>query len=102
MESRTLHQPIYPALRPFLDPEYVVFHEIYMQYVVPDHMKVWDGSARTKPSLPPGGSIPVPVRRIQDIRLTNCELRVFVPDNIMGDEKSPALLWFHGGELIAS
>ncbi|KAF2162398.1 hypothetical protein M409DRAFT_69031 [Zasmidium cellare ATCC 36951] len=97
MENQTVYQPICPALRPFLDPEYVQFHERYMQYVVPDHVKAWDGSARTQPSLPPGGSVPVPVQRIQDVRLENCQLRVFVPDDLMGDQKAPALLWFHGG-----
>lgn len=37
---------------------------------------------------------------MQDVRLANCVLRIFVPDDIMGDQKAPALLWFHGGENV--
>ncbi|CAK3929488.1 AB hydrolase superfamily [Lecanosticta acicola] len=98
MDTRQIWQPIHPSLRPYLDPEYVAFHDQYMQYVIPDDLKIWDGTARTHPSLPPGGSAPIKVGRIQDISLSpNCRVRVFVPDDNMGDAKWPALLWFHGG-----
>lgn len=98
MDHRTVWQPIHHSLRPYLDPEYVLFHDQHMQYVVPDDAKVWDGTARTHPSLPPGGSIPIKVGRIQDVQLATCKVRVFVPDDNMGEPKYPALLWFHGGE----
>ncbi|EGP84385.1 uncharacterized protein MYCGRDRAFT_47934 [Zymoseptoria tritici IPO323] len=94
-----LYQPIDPALRPLLDPEYVAFHERYMQYVVPDEMLAWDGSARTLSSIPYGGSTPVKVGRMVDIKLEHCSVRVFVPmlKPSYKDTKLPALLWLHGG-----
>jgi len=41
----------YPDIRSKLDPEYVAFHDKYMQYVRPDEIKPWDGSARKLLSL---------------------------------------------------
>lgn len=98
MDNRLIWQPIHPSLRPLLDPQYVAFHDSYMQYVMPDDLKVWDGTARTQPSLPPGGTVPAKVGRIQDVQLETCRVRVFVPNDNLGETKYPALLWFHGGE----
>lgn len=96
----TIYQPIHPSLRPLLDPEYVAFHDQWMQFVLPDDLKVWDGTARTHPSLPAGGSTPLKVKSIVDVRLEHCQVRVFTPEIYPGgmvETKLPALLWFHGG-----
>jgi hypothetical protein len=99
MDQLFAYQPIDPSLRPLLDPEYVAFHEAFMQYEVPDEMKLWDGSARTQSFVPYGGSATVKVGRVVDVTLEHCTVRVFVPISKPGekDTKHPALLWFHGG-----
>ncbi|KXT09521.1 hypothetical protein AC579_7194 [Pseudocercospora musae] len=91
------YQPLHPTLRSLLDPEYVAFHDQFMQYVIPDDQKKWNGSARTQPSLPPGGSVPLRVSLIRDVQLENCSIRVFVPESSQPVSKYPVLLWFHGG-----
>jgi hypothetical protein len=100
MDQLLVYQPIDPSLRPLLDPEYVAYHETFMQYVVPDEMKTWDGSARTLSHVPYGGSAPVKVGQVVDVKLENCSVRVFVPipNPRNKNVKHPALLWFHGGE----
>lgn len=98
MANQTVWQPIYPALRPFLDPEYVAYHDQVLQYLIPDELKIWDGTAQLQPSPPSGGSVPVRVGKRQDIQLESCKLRVFVPERDIGEPKYPALLWFHAGE----
>ncbi|QDS73263.1 hypothetical protein FKW77_004678 [Venturia effusa] len=95
-EDRTIHQPIHPDIRAKLDPEYVAFHDKYMQYVQRDESKIWDGSARTAPSLPFGGAEMVEVASIQDIELPDFKLRVYVPESNQ-IRSLPCLLWFHGG-----
>ncbi|KAE9976031.1 hypothetical protein EG328_002871 [Venturia inaequalis] len=80
--ERTIYQPIDPDIRKKLDPEYVAFHDKYMQYVPRDESKTWDGSARTTPSLPFGGAETVVVASVQDIELPNFKLRVYIPEAI--------------------
>lgn len=97
LDRQAIWQPLHPSVRPLLDPEYIAFHDEYMQYVQPDQTKPWDGSARTNPSLPPGGSRPVEVGSIEDVVLANCKIRVFTPASQVQETGWPALLWFHGG-----
>lgn len=94
--ERTIYQPIDPDIREKLDPEYVAFHDKYMQYVPRDESKTWDGSARTTPSLPFGGAETVDVASVQDIELPNFKLRVYIPEASQA-QNLPCLLWFHGG-----
>ncbi|RDI80521.1 hypothetical protein Vi05172_g9487 [Venturia inaequalis] len=94
--ERTIYQPIDPDIRKKLDPEYVAFHDKYMQYVPRDESKTWDGSARTTPSLPFGGAETVVVASVQDIELPNFKLRVYIPEASQA-QNLPCLLWFHGG-----
>jgi acetyl esterase/lipase len=95
-QERVIHQPLHPDVRPKLDPEYIAFHDKYMQYVQRDESKVWDSSARTTPSLPPGGSAHVQVGSIEDVQLPDFAVRVFTPE---GEHQGgwPGLIWFHGG-----
>lgn len=94
---RPIHQPLHPSVRPHLDPEYVTFHETYLQYIVPDDLKTWDGSARTDESLPAGGSALSTVGKTQDFKLPLCMIRAFTPEGDHDGDGWPVLLWFHGG-----
>ncbi|KAH8646817.1 alpha/beta hydrolase fold-domain-containing protein [Xylariales sp. PMI_506] len=97
-DSRAIHQPIDPDVRPLLDPEYVAFHDEYCQYLIPDDAKVWDGSARLRqPTWPVTESKPVQVGRTRDIDLGAYNIRVFEPESPRPVDGWPVFLWFHGG-----
>ncbi|OIW32646.1 hypothetical protein CONLIGDRAFT_653236 [Coniochaeta ligniaria NRRL 30616] len=96
--TRTIHQPIHSDVRPHLDPEYVSFHDQYLQYVIPDDSKPWDGSARLgNPSLPPTESTPVPVGSVRDLDLGDYDIRIFTPAGEAPPDGWPVFIWFHGG-----
>jgi acetyl esterase/lipase len=96
-DTRTVHQPLHPSLLVKLDPEYIAFHNKYMQHVPRDESKNWDGSARTTPSLPYGGSALVPVGNTRDIDLGDFSVRVFTPEGKPDADGWPVFVWFHGG-----
>lgn len=95
--NRKIWQPLHPSIRPRLDPEYVAFHDEVLQYVQPSETVPWDPAVRDGPSIPPGGSAPVPVGKIEDVELVNCTVRAFVPEGEASEGGWPGLLWFHGG-----
>lgn len=97
MSPRPIYQPIHPEVRPKLDPEYVAFHDKYMQYILPDDAKPWDASPRSNPSLPPGGSPISEVGKVINVDLELFKIRAFVPQGTHDGRGWPALLWFHGG-----
>ncbi|KAJ4140101.1 hypothetical protein NW768_001454 [Fusarium equiseti] len=95
---RKIWQPLHPAIRDRLDPEYVAYHEAHLQYIEPDELKDWDGSARTKKvSLPPGGTKPIPVGSINDYDVGRFRVRVYTPTRQCDERGWPVLIWFHGG-----
>jgi hypothetical protein len=96
--NMTAYQPIHPDVRPLLDPEYAAFHDKYLQYVRPSETFDWDPAVRSKPSITPGGSDPVPVGCIRDVQLEHCEIRVFTPKGSAPRDGWPVCIWFHGGE----
>lgn len=96
-DDRKVWQPLHGAVRAKLDPEYVAFHDQYMQYVQPDDLKIWDGSARTKPSLPPGGIPPVPVGSTREFQVGAFQLRAYTPTGECDARGWPVLIWYHGG-----
>ena len=101
--SRHVYQPLHADVRPLLDSQYVAFHDAHMQYVQTDDSKVWDGSARSKPSLPPGTLDNVPVGRIEDIDVATLDgastfpVRVFTPASTPPAAGWPVFMWCHGG-----
>ncbi|RKU48833.1 hypothetical protein DL546_007234 [Coniochaeta pulveracea] len=96
--SRPIQQPIHAEVRPHLDPEYVAFHDKYLQYLVPDDQKSWDGSARLgHSSLPPTESTPVAVGEIRDLNLGEFDVRIFTPDGPSPQLGWPVFIWLHGG-----
>lgn len=93
-----VYQPLTAALRQRLDPEYVTFHEKYVQYVPPDDTIPWDGSSRTRKNWPYAGSSIVEVGSVVDIDVCNrFRVRVFTPKCARPDAGWPVLIWFHGG-----
>ncbi|EXJ93801.1 hypothetical protein A1O1_02194 [Capronia coronata CBS 617.96] len=96
--SSTIYQPLNPEIRSHLDPEYAAFHDKYIQYVEPDHVRPWDSvSTRTRVPFPPGGSAPVPVKDVKDIELEHCTVRVFWPTGERPANGWPVFVWYHGG-----
>jgi acetyl esterase/lipase len=100
-ESRTIHQPIHPALRPRLDPEYVAFHDEHLQYVIPSEAEPWDPESRNRPSpLSLGGQRLADVGSVCDKAVGDIQIRVFTPEGDAPDAGWPALVWFHGGGWV--
>ncbi|KAK7425807.1 hypothetical protein QQZ08_007656 [Neonectria magnoliae] len=98
--NRRIWQPIHPAIRDRLDPQYVTYHDEYLQYIVPDELKDWDGSVRTKGSLPPGGTQPVPVGSIEDFDVGRFRVRAYTPTGESDERGWPVLVWHHGGGWV--
>jgi hypothetical protein len=91
-------QPLHPAIRDRLDPQYVAYHEAHLQYIEPDEINDWDGSTRTKKvSLPPGGTKPIPVGSVDDYHVGRFRVRVYTPTGHCDERGWPVLVWFHGG-----
>lgn len=99
-DARKVWQPLHPAIRDSLDPQYVSYHDRYLQYVEPDELTVWNPSLRTKGGLPPGGSKPVPVGSTQDVDLGRFPVRVYTPTGDCDGRGWPVLIWFHGGAWV--
>ncbi|KAJ5902167.1 hypothetical protein N7495_002695 [Penicillium taxi] len=98
MTPKPVHQPIHPSVRPFLNQQYVKFHDDYFQYVIPDDQKVWDGSARTGPR--PWPSTESPLAKIagsEDLNMGKYEIRIFTPEGAKPGTGWPVFIWFHGG-----
>ncbi|KAK5938180.1 hypothetical protein PMZ80_009769 [Knufia obscura] len=100
--ERTIHQPLYPSVRPLLDPEYVAFHDKHVQYVEPEQLRPWTPSNRTRYTWPYAGSSIVEVGNVKDIRpCGDFSIRVFSPAGSPPASGWPLLIWFHGGGFAA-
>jgi len=99
-EQRKIWQPLGPSLRSKLDPEYVAFHEEFVQFIQPDDSKPWDPEIRTVARLPESGIGPVRVGKTEDLQVGQCSVRVFTPEGEPGGTGWPLLLWFHGGGFV--
>lgn len=96
--ERTIYQPLHSSIRPLLDPEYVAFHDKYVQYVAPEQLRPWTPGYRTRYTWPYAGSPVVEVGSVKDIRpYSNFTIRVFTPNGRPPSGGWPLLLWFHGG-----
>lgn len=96
--STTIYQPLDPDVRFKLDPEYVAFHDRYIQYVEPDDARPWHPvHVRSRRPFPPGTSEPVPIRKTEDIYLKSFPVRVFRPNGDRPKNGWPVLVWYHGG-----
>lgn len=96
--ERTIFQPLHPSVRSLLDPQYVAFHDEYVQYVEPEQLKPWTPSNRTRYTWPYAGSPVVEVGSIKDIRpCGDFDIRVFSPSGEPPSGGFPLVIWFHGG-----
>ncbi|KAJ9645016.1 hypothetical protein H2204_001478 [Knufia peltigerae] len=96
--STTSYQPLHPSVRPKLDPEYVAFHDKYIQFVEPDDVRPWHPiHTRRRRPFPPGTSQAVPVKEVRDVDLGNFPVRIFWPEDENPENGWPVLVWYHGG-----
>jgi hypothetical protein len=73
-------QPLHPSIIDKLDPEYVEFHNKYLQYVTPSHTLPWDPASRDPgPATVRTESEPVAVGKTQDYEVGHARLRVYTP-----------------------
>lgn len=99
--ERIVHQPIHPDVRPRLDPEYVSFHDKYLQYAVKNESVPWDPASRNAPAASAAGrSAPVEVGDIRDLDRGDYQLRVFTPKGSAPRDGWPVFVWFHGGGWV--
>ncbi|KAE9409908.1 hypothetical protein BT96DRAFT_1012215 [Gymnopus androsaceus JB14] len=76
-------QPLHPSIIPKLDPEYVAFHEKYIQFLTPPHTLPWD---------------PVKMRKIEEHELKMGQrMRAYTPPGEPPINGWPLLIYFHGG-----
>jgi acetyl esterase/lipase len=97
--SRKIYQPIHPSIRSRLDPEYVEFHEKYLQYVPSSESVEWDPASRFAPAASSAGkSEPVKVGSVRDFDFGGHEqIRIFTPEGLRPENGWPVLVWYHGG-----
>ena len=62
-----------------LDPEYLAFYNANLADKSGLHEIPWSPALRLQPPQP-GGSEPIKVGEVRDIKLDTCTLRVFVPE----------------------
>ncbi|KIW20522.1 hypothetical protein PV08_01097 [Exophiala spinifera] len=97
-KSTTSYQPLHPSVRPKLDPEYVAFHDKYIQFVEPDDVRPWHAiHTRRRRPFPPGTSQPVSVKEVRDVDLGDFPVRIFWPEGETPESGWPVLVWYHGG-----
>lgn len=105
LDSRPIHQPLHPSIRPLLDPEYVALHDSLIQYLLPtEHPSAqWTPASRLKLSaMAHCVQRPIPVGAVNDLTPSaeSFQARVFVPAGEPPSNGWPALLWFHGGGWV--
>lgn len=96
--SRTIYQPLDASVRDAYDPEYVAFHDTYVQYVEPEHVMEWSPGIRSRSLWPYAGSPILEVGSVKDLKpCPDFAIRVFKPENHVSESQSPLVIWFHGG-----
>ncbi|KAE9388424.1 hypothetical protein BT96DRAFT_968092 [Gymnopus androsaceus JB14] len=103
--DRIPKQPLHPSIIPKLDPEYVQFHEKYIQYETPAYMVPWDPiKARAVQSFDVGSREPLEVGKIEEFEIPmklgdgrKTPVRAYTPPGKPSVAGWPLLLYFHGG-----
>ncbi|KAF9462201.1 Alpha/Beta hydrolase protein [Collybia nuda] len=96
-------QPLHPSVVATLDPEYVAFHNKYLQYVQPAHTRPWGPESRKPP--PPGASPrtetdPLVVGRTQDWNVGHAKVRAYTPVGERPEGGWPVILFIPGGGWV--
>lgn len=96
--SKTVYQPLHNSVRNLYDPEYVAFHDRYVQFVEPEHLKDWTASIRSRSLWPYAGSPILEVGSVEDLRpCPNFSVRIFRPQHRERESSCPVVVWLHGG-----
>ncbi|KAI3604788.1 putative lipase from carbohydrate esterase family ce10 [Moniliophthora roreri] len=95
-EQKIPKQPLHPSVVSKLDPDYVEFHNNFLQYITPPHTLPWDPAIRNAPAVP-GGTLPLKVGKTQDLDLTQTKFRAFTPEGEPPSTGWPVFIFFHGG-----
>jgi acetyl esterase/lipase len=101
-DDATAYQPIHPSMRDKLDPEYVAFHDEFLQYIRPNEQEPWDPACRFRPSVPltMGAQKQVDVGSVEDKDLGSFQARIFTPEGDAPAAGWPVLVWLHGGGWV--
>jgi acetyl esterase/lipase len=99
--DKKVYQSIHPSVRGRLDPEYVRFHEEFLQFIKPSEEEPWDPAARYKPSPTTHGAQRVAtVGSTVDHDTGTFQVRVFTPEGVAPIGGWPTLVWYHGGGFV--
>ncbi|KAE9386180.1 putative lipase [Gymnopus androsaceus JB14] len=106
--DRIPKQPLHPSIIPKLDPEYVQFHEKYIQYETPAYMIPWDPiKMRAVQAFDVGSREPLDVGKIEEFEIPmklgdgrKTPVRAYTPPGAPPVAGWPFLLYFHGGGWI--
>ncbi|KAL1901435.1 hypothetical protein Sste5346_001840 [Sporothrix stenoceras] len=107
----TIYQPLHPAIRDQLDPEYVAFHDAVLQFVPRSETITFDPvtSRAAKSPLAHGGQKLVKVGKIEDRTIytgssgkpnDEVAVRIFTPEGDAPADGWPCLVWYHGGGWV--
>ena len=96
-EEKTPTQPLHPSVVSKLDPEYVEFHNAYLQYVPLYHTVPWNPAFRNGVAVP-GSSTPLTVGKEQSYDLSHTNFRAFTPPGEAPAKGWPLFIFFHGGK----
>lgn len=109
MEPLQAKQPLHPSIIAKLDPEYVQFHQKYIQNETPMYMVPWDPvKMRPIQAFDVGSRKPLDVGKIDEFEIPSrgehadvrkILVRAYTPPGQSPATGWPILLYFHGGEF---
>ena len=91
--------PLHPDVIPRLDPEYISYYNANLIDKPQLHELPWDPSVRKFPPVQ-GASDKLKVGLEKDVRLSNCDARLFFPEDpntVMDGKHWPVFIFYHGG-----
>ncbi|KAF9069074.1 alpha/beta hydrolase fold-domain-containing protein [Rhodocollybia butyracea] len=98
-DTQLAKQPLHPSIISKLDPEYVAFHEKYIQNMTPREQLPWDPIAMRIPL--PIGKKPIDVGKVEEFELKRGGhgrmMRAYTPIGEPPKTGWPVLVYFHGG-----
>lgn len=95
--EQTPTQPLHPSVVSKLDPEYVKFHNTYLQYLPIYHTLPWNPEFRNGVTVP-GTTPPLSVAKVQSYDLSHTNFLSFTPPGEPPAEGWPLFIFFHGGK----
>ncbi|KAF5379586.1 hypothetical protein D9757_009282 [Collybiopsis confluens] len=101
-----IKQPLHPSIIPRLDPEYVAFHNKYVQYGTPPEDIPWDPvKIRGGAGQEVGARKPLEVGKIEEFELKKGghgrKMKAYTPHGEAPEAGWPIMIYFHGGASLA-